>query len=83
MDTDGLDLQYQGISSYSTEYSAMHFQLFMGQWTACMKPLKVKYSAGSFSLEVANSILHYLPLMGSPVMQYICSQYERFLLIII
>ena len=29
VDTDGLVLQHQGISSYSAEYGPMHFQLFM------------------------------------------------------
>ena len=30
VDTDGLVLQHQGISSYSAEYAPMHFLLFMG-----------------------------------------------------
>ena len=30
VDTDGLVLQHQGISSYSAEYEPMCFQLFMG-----------------------------------------------------
>ena len=30
VDTDGLVLQHQGISSYSAEYAFMHFQLFIG-----------------------------------------------------
>ena len=30
MDTDGLVLWYQGISSNSAEYAPMHFQLFVG-----------------------------------------------------
>ena len=30
VDTDGLVLQHQGISSHSAEYAPMHFQRFMG-----------------------------------------------------
>ena len=30
VDTDGLVLQNQDISSHSAEYAPMHFQLFMG-----------------------------------------------------
>ena len=30
VNTDGLVLQHQGISSYSSEYAPMCFQLFMG-----------------------------------------------------
>ena len=30
MDTDGLVLEHQAISSNSAEYAAMHFELFMG-----------------------------------------------------
>ena len=30
VETDGLVLLYQDISSYSGEYASMHFQLFMG-----------------------------------------------------
>ena len=30
VDTDGLVLQHQAISSHSAEYTPMHFQLFMG-----------------------------------------------------
>ena len=30
VDTDGLVLKHQGISSHSADYSPMHFQLFMG-----------------------------------------------------
>ena len=30
IDTDGLVLQYQGISSYSADYTPVCFQLFMG-----------------------------------------------------
>ena len=30
VDTDGLVLKHQGISSYSVEYAPMHFQFFMG-----------------------------------------------------
>ena len=30
VDTDGLMLQHQGISSYSAEYVLMQFQLLMG-----------------------------------------------------
>ena len=33
VDTDGLVLKHQGISSYSTEYALMHFQLFMCEHT--------------------------------------------------
>ena len=29
VDTDGLVLKHQSISSYSAEYTPMHFQLFM------------------------------------------------------
>ena len=31
VDTDGLVLKHQGISSCSAEYTSMHFQLFMGK----------------------------------------------------
>ena len=30
VDTGGLVLHHQGISSYSAEYASMHFQLLMG-----------------------------------------------------
>ena len=29
-DPDGLAVEYNGISSHSAEYTAFHFQLFMG-----------------------------------------------------